>query len=198
MIADPAPAKRGRRYDAETVQYLEESEIEALFSVISDPRDRAIWEVALHRGLRASEVGLLLRSDLRLQARRLHVRRLKNGHSGDYVLTDREVGALKRWVLVRGDEGGPLFPRKRQPARPIRRQQLHCLMQSYGAAAGLPEAKRHFHVLRHTCGTVMSELAELIEVQDHLDHRDIRSTMRYAKVRSRRRDLLGERLAGKW
>ena len=189
--------KNTRSYTGDSIQYLEEHEIAALFAVIRDVKHKAIFELALHRGLRASEVGLLLRSDFRPQARRLHVRRLKNGHAGDYVLTIREMDALKRWVLIRGDEAGPMFPGRRF-AQPISRQTLHVLMQAYGAAAGLPASKRHFHVLRHTCGTVMSEMAELLEVSDHLGHRDIRSTMKYAKVRSRRRDLLGERLATKW
>ena len=95
------------------MQYLEEQEISALFAAIRNPLHKAIFEVALHRGLRASEVGLLRRSDLRMQARRLHVRRLKRGHSGDFLLTDREVAALKVWLVVRGDEAGPLFPGRR-------------------------------------------------------------------------------------
>ena len=43
-----------------TVTFLpEEEEIERLFSAIDSIRDRAIFRMACHAGLRASEVGLL-------------------------------------------------------------------------------------------------------------------------------------------
>ena len=46
-------------------KYLTIAEIEALFAVIDDNRDRAIFRVAYLRGLRASEIGLLHLSDYR-------------------------------------------------------------------------------------------------------------------------------------
>jgi len=71
-------------------------------------------------------------------------------------------------------------------------------MKYYGRRAGLPESKRHFHCLRHSAGTLLAEKASVEEVQDHLGHRDIRSTMRYVKVRNKRRDDLGEKLRTAW
>lgn len=185
-----------RKYSADSVQYLNEDEIAALFRSIDSPRDLALFEVALRRGLRASEVGLLQLADLRLSVRRLYVRRLKHGNSGEYLLGDREVRALRKWLAVRGSAPGPLFPSRNH--KQISRQRLDELMRHYGDRAGLPPEKRHFHCLRHTAGTHLGEKADLVEVQDWLGHRDPRSTMKYLKVRNKRRTELGERLRGEW
>jgi integrase len=66
-------------------------------------------------------------------------------------------------------------------------------MKLYGAAAAIPKAKRHFHCLRHTAGTLRGEQGELIEVQDLLGHRDPRSTLIYLRMRDKRRKQVGER-----
>ena len=187
---------RARKYSGRDLQYLNEDELESLFRSIDSPRDLAIFEVAFHRGLRASEVGLLKVSALRLSAKRLYIERLKGGNSGEYLLTDREIRALRRWVVIRGTAAGPLFT-SREGGR-ISRSRLDQLMKNYGARAGLPESKRHFHCLRHSAGTLLGEKAPAEEVQDHLGHRDIRSTMRYLKVRNKRRDDLGTRMAKEW
>jgi integrase len=188
---------RARRYCAGDVQYLNEDELAAFFRSIDSARDLALMEVSFHRGLRASEVGMLQLSDLRLPVRRLYVRRAKNGNSSEYILTDRECRALRKWLAVRGHAAGPLFPSRE--GKPISRIRLHQLMQRYGTRAGLPESKRHFHCLRHTAGTLLAEHTDdVAAIQDHLGHRDIRSTMVYLKVRSKKRDEFGKRMAPAW
>jgi type 1 fimbriae regulatory protein FimB len=185
-----------RKYSSDTLQYLQEDEVRALFAAIDSPRDMAIFEVAYHRGLRASEVGLLQISDLRLPVKRLYVHRLKGGNSGEYVLTERECRSLRRWIAKRGSSAGPLFCSRNH--RPISRQRLDALMRGYAGRAGLPESKRHFHCLRHTAGTMLGEMADPAEVMDHLGHKAIASTMRYLKVRNKRRTELGQRLSREW
>lgn len=198
------PRSRSRKYDATSVQYLNDDELAALFVAIGGSvRDRALFEVAFHRGLRASEVGKLTVADVRLHAKRIYVHRLKGGHSGEYPLTTREVKALRAWLTERGDAPGPLFvsPRRSREGctKPLGRSRLDQLIKHYGAVAGLPESKRHFHCLRHTAGTKMGELSgDPAEVQDHLGHRDIRSTMVYLKVTNKRRTRLGETLSDRW
>src|SRR2546426_481358 len=49
--------KKARRKD--TTKYLSEEQIDRFFRVIPNPRDVAMFRVIYHRGLRASEVGLL-------------------------------------------------------------------------------------------------------------------------------------------
>jgi type 1 fimbriae regulatory protein FimB len=187
---------RARKYKPGDVQYLNEEELAALFRSIDSVRDVAIFELGWHRGLRASEVGMLRMSDLRLSRGRLFVHRLKGGYSGEYGLTHREIRALRKWIAIRGLAPGPLFLSRQGLS--ITRSRLHQLMVHYGALAGIPESKRHFHCLRHTAGTMLSEHADVADVKDHLGHKDIRSTMKYVVVRSKRRNELGDRMAGAW
>jgi len=72
-------------------------------------------------------------------------------------------------------------------------------MKYYGDRAGLPTEKRHFHCLRHSCGTQLFEHdLGLEDVQDHLGHRDVRNTTIYARITPRRRLRTGERMARQW
>ena len=177
-----------------TPKFLTEAEIERLFSAIRSPRDLAIFRLAYHRGLRASEVGMLQLSDYRPNAKRLYVHRLKGSHDGEYLVTANEARALSAWLKVRGPLPGPLFPSNRKTG--IDRRMLDVLMKRYGAAADLPADKRHFHVLKHSCGThLLSDRGlDVAEVQDHLGHADIRNTMIYARITNRRRDEVARRL----
>ena len=52
-------------------KYLTEEELTRLFAVIKSVRDRAIFRIAYHRGLRAGEVALLQMDDYRQSAGRL-------------------------------------------------------------------------------------------------------------------------------
>lgn len=178
-------------------KYLTEQELRSLLGVVRDPRDRAIFTVAFWRGLRASEVGLLRLSDLRLKEGRLYVRRLKGSRSGEYLLSDEELKTLRAWLKVRGREPGPLFPSRR--SRPISRYQLDRLMKQYGAAAGLPPEKRHFHVLKHTIATwLMGQPgADIRRVQDWLGHANIQNTTIYAQITSAERDDFARRIYGR-
>ncbi len=201
-------SKRRRKISGE-LKYLNEDELRMLFRAIADSgspdtvRDIAIFEVAYHRGLRASEVGALQVGDLRSDLKRLYVRRKKGSHSGEYLLTDRETKALRAWMRKRRE----LLDRRRDPGalflsrnmRAISRRRLDELMKRYGAIAGIPESKRHMHALKHSCATSLSERGVPVEeIQDHVGHADIRSTMIYTKITSRRRQRRGEELQRDW
>lgn len=71
------PAKTGPK----TIKYLTKDEVGRFFHVVKAPRDLAIFRLAYHRGLRASENGMLKLSDLRIENGRLQVTRLKGSNS---------------------------------------------------------------------------------------------------------------------
>jgi integrase len=194
------PPRSPRRRKNSRVQYLTETETVSLFRAIKgggSQRDLALFELAYHRGLRASEIGMLKMAHLRPDLKRISVERLKGSHGGEYLLTDREQTALRAWLRVRGKESGALFPSRHR--RPISRRRLDELMKHYGAIAELPADKRHFHCLKHTCATALLEAEVAVEVvQDHLGHANIQSTMVYAKVTNARRSRLGQEMQRKW
>jgi site-specific recombinase XerD len=74
-----------------------------------------------------------------------------------------------------------LFPSRRN--LPISRKRLDALIKQYGAQAGLPKDKRHFHVLKHTCATHLLETGDDLRfVQDWLGYSNIQNTVIYTHL----------------
>src|SRR5437899_12426621 len=72
------PEKRTRpKRKPSTVSFLREEEIDRLFSVIDSVRDRAIFRLAYHSGLRASEIGMLQLRDHDPKAAKILLHRVK-------------------------------------------------------------------------------------------------------------------------
>ena len=180
-------------------KYLNPDEIQAVLNAsASSPRDHAIFRLAYHHGLRASEIGMIQMRDYHPSARkdydRLVIERLKGSFGGDTVLVEAAAAAIRKWVKKRGQAPGPMFI-SRNHGR-IGRTMLHYLMKRYCKLAGIPEEKAHFHALKHTCGTIMlSVLKEsIVDVQHHMGHADIRSTMVYAKLTEQANEERASRL----
>ncbi len=179
-----------------TIKYLTAEELARLFAVISSVRDRAIFRLAYHRGLRATEVGMLQMQDYRADVGKLYVHRLKcrrKNTSGEYPLTKIEQRMLRAWLKERGPEDGPIFTSNRGTG--ISQQMLDVLMKAYAAEARIPRDKAHFHALRHSCATRLMELGRDIgEVKVHLGHASISSTEIYAQITNAHRDRMGKEL----
>ena len=182
------PKRRLKLDELDADKYLETNEIQALFRVIKNKRDRAIFRLVYHRGLRAHEVGLLEYRDFRDRDGVLFVKRGKGSVSREHSLTDEELRSLRAYIRdERGTMPGPLFP-SRQGRRGIGRHRLDQLMKEYCAAAKIAPAKAHMHALKHSCGTHLAERgATGDEIQDWLGHRDISSTDIYLHFTARRR-----------
>jgi integrase/recombinase XerD len=173
--------------------YLEEREIAAFFAVIKKRRDRAIFRLVYHRGLRAHEVGVLQLSDFRDRDGVLHVYRGKGSISRDHSLTNEELKTLRAYIKDRGTSPGPLFP-SRQGRAGISRFRLDQMMKEYCRLARIPLAKAHMHALKHSCGTHLAERgASAEEIQDWLGHREASSTAIYMHFSRKRRAELDQR-----
>jgi integrase/recombinase XerD len=161
-------------------------EKDRLFAAIKSPRDRAIFGLLYYHGLRASEPGRLAFSDFRQGSStnldRLNIKRLKNSISCECALVPAAAQMLRAWVRRRGYQPGPLFPSRQRG--PISRFRIFALMRRYCAAAGISKEKSHPHALKHS--TAIHLLADkregLVDVQRHLGHRDVKSTMRYLET----------------
>jgi site-specific recombinase XerD len=197
-----APKKR-RAGKKSAPAFLQTEELERLFKAINSSgrptlvRDRAIFRLAYHAGLRASEVGGLEMRDYNARTERMFVHRLKGSNSGDHHLCREESRALRAWLKIRGSQPGVIFPSQKR--NPINRRMLHVLMRIYGAAAGIPARLRHFHVLKHTCAThLLSKGFHVEQVQDWIGHANIQNTMIYAHVTNARRDEMAAALKDSW
>ena len=192
----PPPKKRQRRAK-KAPSHLQEVEVERLFKVITDPRDRAIFRLAYHAGLRASEVGELEMRDYNPRTDRVFVHRLKGSNSGEHHLCREEAKALKAWLKIRGVDPGPIFISRKR--RAISRKMLDVLMKKYGSLAMIPAKLRHFHVLKHSCAThLLSKGFGVEQVQDWIGHANIQNTMIYARVTNSRREAMGKALKDTW
>jgi integrase len=186
-----AAAKEGKKAKPsrrpESVSYLTPEETASLFRTTKDVFKTALLRVAYHRGLRASELGLLSLSDFRQREGRLFTHRLKGSNSGEDRLFDEELRALRAWVKKRGQAPGPLFVTRNKTA--IGRQRVWEIVREQCAAAGIPPEKAHPHTLKHTCGTdYYARTRDIRAVQAHLGHRNIQNTLIYAAITDTYRD----------
>ncbi len=187
------PKKSYNQLRRETIRFLTQDEARRLFSVIKKLRDRAVFLTAYRHGLRASEVGLLQRSDLDLKSGRISIQRLKGSHSGVYPLQPDLLKLLRRHLRSRQDASPALFVSNR--GVPFHRTSLWHMMQRYGAAAALPPEKRTFHCLRHSIATHLLDAgADISFVKDWLGHVNIRNTAIYAQLTTAGRDATARKV----
>lgn len=64
--------------------FLTQEEVRRLLAVITDKRDRALFQLAYHHGLRASEVSLLHRADVQEKQGRIYIPRVKGSLAKTY------------------------------------------------------------------------------------------------------------------
>ena len=168
---------------------LTRREVERFFAQITDERDRALFAAMYAFGLRASEVGLLLREHVDLHTRRIHIPRLKGGVAGEKSLSAEYLRLLRAYLHTRSDALPYLFPSRN--ARPVSRQRIDRLFRLYAQQAKLPPSKRHSHCLRHSVAAHLLEDGHALEeVQAHLGHKSIHSTVVYTKTAVPRRHPL--------
>jgi len=190
----PQSQSRARKRCKKFIRAIpQEEEMHRFFSVIESTRDRAIFRLTYHAGLRASEVGLLELRDYAAQTDRLMIHRLKGSHSGEHHLNIEESDALRAWLEERGTAPGPIFVSRH--GSPISRKMLDVLVKKYGRRAQWPDQLCHCHVFKHACCThLLSKGFNVEQVQDWVGHANIQNTMIYSRVTNARRAEMGTRL----
>jgi type 1 fimbriae regulatory protein FimB len=161
------------------MEALSKPELIALLKAAKAVRDRdwLMILVAFRHGLRASEVVAITRDDIK--DGQLEVQRLKGSMRTIQALASDENPLL--------NERSGLFDfasqfRKNQRLFPITRQHFWRLIQRHAATAGLPERKRHPHILKHTIAMQTIHKAGIENVRQFLGHKSIGSTGAYLKV----------------
>jgi type 1 fimbriae regulatory protein FimB len=185
--------KQGARDDER--RHLTGLEVEKLLAAVKgarhEARDRCLILLMFRHGLRVSEaVGLKL-SDVDLEGRSLHVKRLKRGLSTTHPLRGDELRVLKAWLTERQrmkPDGKALFVSERR--QPLSRKTAWVIIRDYGEEAGLAVAS-HPHMLRHACGYALADQgADTRLIQDYLGHRNIQHTVRYTATNPARFERL--------
>lgn len=168
------------RPETKKVIFLSQDEVRRLLGVIQGKRDRALFYLAYHHGLRASEVSLLQRDDLRTKQGRIYIHRVKGSISKTYPLQPEDLRRIRAYLRTREDDSPYLFISNR--GIPLERRSYWDLMQKYGQLAGIPKPKRRFHALRHSIAVHLLDAgADVAFVQDRLGHANIQNTMVYMR-----------------
>lgn len=182
------------------IKYVSCFEIEKLFKAIKNTghsaltihskllykRDLALFNLIYFLGLRASEVRLLNIDDYNPYKKEIYVRALKNGVSCVLRIDNKRAEYLNNYLKERKkidptDNYDPLFHCRNKMSISIKRGGISHLLQKYTRIAGWPPEKRHPHVLRHSIAVHLLDSGLYIqEVQAHLRHTDLRSTLKYS------------------
>src|SRR3989442_5797194 len=129
------------------ITFLTQDEVRRLFAVITNRRDRALFQLAYHHGLRASEVSLLQRDDVHAKQGRIYIPRVKGSIAKTYPLQPEDLRLVRAYLRTREDDSPSLFISIR--GIPLERRSYWDLMQKYSQGADIPKAKRRFHELPH-------------------------------------------------
>jgi integrase/recombinase XerD len=140
--------------------------------------DRAAFYLMWHGGLRLGEVEELRLADLDLPNRKLMVRQGKGRNDRAIYLTDTAVQVVRAYLTVRGagaDDHVLLYRH-----RPVVKELLWARTRAAGERVGVKVTP---HQLRHTCATqLLNAGCKITSIQQLLGHRDIGSTLIYARV----------------
>ncbi len=169
------------------IPFLTQDEVRRLFAVITGKRDRALFQLAYHHGLRASEVSLLQREDVHEKQGRIDIPRVKGSLAKTYPLQPEDVRLVRAYLRTRKDDSLSLFISTR--GIPLERRSYWDVMQKYGQVADIPKPKRRFHALRHVIAVHLLDAgADVAFVQDRLGHANIQNTMIYMRYTTVTRD----------
>ena len=112
------------------ITFLTQDEVRRLFAVIRGKRDRALFQLAYHHGLRASEVSLLQRDDVHAKQGRIYIPRVKGSIAKTYPLQPEDLRLVRTYLRTREDDSPYLFISTR--GIPLERRSYWDLMQKYG------------------------------------------------------------------
>ena len=176
-------------------KHLVSAEVERLLAATkgtrNETRDRCLLLLMFRHGLRVSEACGLLLSQVDIESRVLHVKRLKDGLSTTHPLRGDEIRAIKAWLADRArmkPDTDAFFISERR--RPLSRKTAWLMIRDYGRLAGLP-VEAHPHMLRHACGFALADQgADARLIQDYLGHRNIQHTVRYTATNPARFERL--------
>ena len=173
--------------------YWGQDEMARFFKGLVGARDKAMFPLAYHHGLRASEVSLLRRADLEERRGRLSIQRVKGSLSGVYPLEGDDLRRVRAYLRTCSDDSPYLFLSNR--GAPLERRSYWDLVQKYGERVGIAREKLRFHALRHSIAVHLLDAgADIAFVRDRLGHANIQNTLVYMRYTTATRDNQTRRL----
>ncbi len=163
-------------------RHLKDTQVGALFAVITDLRDKAMFMLMLRCGLRVEEIADLSTDAIDLHRRRLLIFDGKGGKDRVVYLSEDAQSALEAYLSKRSSKAKGLFlvQKGTMKGKPISVRGIQKRIEYYGK-----KGKVHVscHQLRHTMATqLLNADAALVTIQDLLGHGQITTTQRYCRV----------------
>ena len=150
-----------------------------------DVRDRAVLLLLAVYALRSGEVRSLKLDDVDWDRNLLLIPRSKGRRIESYPLSPTVGEAIVRYLeRVRPRSSyREIFLRVEAPIRPLTSAAVSSIVSSRALSLDPPVMPHGAHALRHACATRLLEQGlSLKEIGDHLGHRALSSTARYASV----------------
>lgn len=171
-VSDSVQEKKEKRL-VKVPTFLTEEEINQFFSVITNPRDRFLFQMIYFFGLRVTECCKLKRSDINLKEKWIRIRAENCKVSRERLIPiPAKILSALQFYIEHLAEDVLLFD--------IKRSRVWELTKQYTAAAGI-EKNVHPHTLRHSYAShVLGVTDNLILVKDLLGHKDVRYTQIYS------------------
>jgi site-specific recombinase XerD len=164
-------------------KHLRDEQVAALFSEISDTRDRAMFMLMLRCGLRVQEVAQLTIDAIEYRSRQLYVLNGKGSKDRVVYLSEDAQTALAEYMKKRRwSKQKRVFLVQKGPLKgtPISVRGIQKRIEYY---AGKAEIEVSCHHLRHTMATqLLNADADLVTIQDLLGHSKITTTQCYCRV----------------
>jgi site-specific recombinase XerD len=163
-------------------RHLTDEQVANLFSVITKPRDRAMFMLMLRSGLRVEEVAHLTVDAVEYPMRELFVRSGKGAKDRVVYLSGDALAALSAYLQQRTSKAKELFLVEKGPqkGKPIAVRSIQKRIEYYAQKSGLEVS---CHCLRHTLATqLLNADAQLSSIQDLLGHTHVTTTERYCRV----------------
>lgn len=177
------------------IKYLDRSQVEAVIGAARGPRNQAMLALVYNCGLRRAEVGMMTR-DCYKPGRGIHgmvlVPRLKKRGRIEWheiMLWRRTAYLLKKYLATRKDMSDALFLSRKHVS--MTAQAVYYVFRDAAIRAGVPKDRRSPKAFRHSIAVhCMNMGADPVDIQNHLGHSSINSTLIYAKVLTPRKSKL--------
>jgi site-specific recombinase XerD len=177
---NPARLMKSKKEPAGRIRYLADVEEEGLRSVIEEnyPHFAAEFDLALHTGMRLSELFSLEWLQVDEDRRQIRLLKTKNGSSRVCPLNSVALAAIRKQQQV---TGGHKFVFLNSEGKPFRRSPIRRWFDDACRKARIKDFT--WHCLRHTFASrlVMADV-DLRTVQELMGHKTIQMTARYAHL----------------
>ncbi len=157
-------------------------------------RDLAIFQLLIYGGLRRSEVANMHWSDIKKEGvfTVLSLPDTKSGTTQEIKLQEEVVHYLELYKKALIEHGHAAkeaifisLARNRSRGKQLTDQSINLIVKKHALRAGV-DGKITAHMFRHTCCTLAIEGgAKPQQVQSHLRHKDLKTTMRYYENREK-------------